>query len=378
MSICTHTTHAPAVLSKHGRLFDLPMQLDSLICRLQWALNNISFCCVKIPDIKTTHPNFEKKQPILVKKTHVFYSDKMGGTIFARSPAWPVALLQAKLGIPTWSTLTEYATWVIEEHDDTVAKMPDYRFRLIWYWICTTHLHLQISIAYNWHRLFSASYDQWWRFLHQDPFLWFPLGGISNKNQYPRLSKGWSMRIGPNGGKLKSPLSILERFRHLSSLASALPCPEATAKSRQWNLVGVSNPSEKYDRRIRNLPQFRGENKKSLKPPPRNTFSIDRIGLDGRCLLTTPTEIDTDVELVTTCALVINGHAAFVFLTRIKGNGISSDVLEDAFAIANIVWIKFHLHAVDRSCRRCRRDHPVDRGDGNRRGDELTTGIVGR
>lgn len=128
----------------------------------------------------------------------------------------------------------------------------------------------------------------------------------------------------------------------LSSLASALPCPEATAKSRQWN-----------------------------------TFSINRIGLDGRCLLTIPTEIDTDVELVVTSALVINGHPAFVFLTRIQRNGISSDVLEDAFAIANIVWIKFHLHTIDRRGCLCRRDDLVHRGDGRGR-KKLTTGILGR
>ena len=34
-------------------------------------------------------------------------------------------------------------------------------------------------------------------------------------------------------------------------------------------LAGGSNPSEKYDRQIGNLPPNRDENKTYLKPPPR-------------------------------------------------------------------------------------------------------------
>ena len=91
--------------------------------------------------------------------------------------------------------------------------------------------------------------------------------------------------------------------------ASTLPCPKATPKSRQGN-----------------------------------TFSVDRICLNGRWILrTAATEIDPDVELVTSCALVVHGHAALVLLTGIQGNCSCSDVLEDSLAVANIIRIEFHL-----------------------------------
>ena len=81
-----HTTHASAaVLRKHNILVDLHMQIDrQLVARSQ----------TQKLDIQTS-----QTQPSCENNT-VFYSDKMGGTIFECSSAWPVALLQAVTGDP--------------------------------------------------------------------------------------------------------------------------------------------------------------------------------------------------------------------------------------------------------------------------------------